>query len=379
MLVLSAITVIPGIAGIGYFGFANALPNRQSAAIMTAVCAAFALLGLGVFASSRKTKLVLSTDRILLVDLFSSREIRRSDVAGFRTIQNPRGTSYIVLLPVLAGVDKLRIPKIYPFDANFYNWLQTLPDLAVSEALELEHAVDNDAALGNSVEERRATAQRARLLGRTLTIVTFAVAAWTWFVGVPYRLLVAILVLLPWAGLALAAKYKGLFRIDSRNNDPHPSIGFALLLPGLVLALRVIYDLDLIGWQRPIAYSLMIDAAICIAAAKLDSSLMKARSSLIALALVSIAYGFGVAAEVNALFDRSQPQVFQALVTGKRISHGRSTSYHLQLSGWGPKPEGIEEMVSRRVNDITREGDLRCVWLRPGALGMSWYVVKPCR
>ena len=64
---------------------------------------------------------------------------------------------------------------------------------------------------------------------------------------------------------------------------------------------------------------------------------------------VDSSYGYGAGMQLNALLDGSTRQIFYVLVTGKHVSSGRSTSYHLQLAQWGPNTSGQDLMVPSSV------------------------------
>jgi hypothetical protein len=69
--------------------------------------------------------------------------------------------------------------------------------------------------------------------------------------------------------------------------------------------------------------------------------------------------------------------VYPAAVTGQRVSHGRSTSYYLTLSPWGPMTGAFETSVGRRLYNAVNLGDTVEVSLHSGWLHIPWYQVTP--
>jgi len=89
--------------------------------------------------------------------------------------------------------------------------------------------------------------------------------------------------------------------------------------------------------------------------------------------LVGIAYGYGVIVETNARFDRSTGIPYTAIVQNKQISSGRSTTYELELSPWGPKARTNELDVFSSTYKKIQTGQTVQLRLKMGALGVHWY------
>jgi hypothetical protein len=342
------------------------------------ISAIFLFLGVVLLVNLRKTRLVLRRDSVAMHDLFSTRELNRDEIKGFRIEVRSKGASSTVLVPRSGDRRKVNVPHIFDFDDSFYEWLEQFSDIGAEEAAAAQAEMENNSALGATPEERAESLKQARLSARTLSIAAVIVSIWGWFFPTPYRVVVFVLVAMPWLALALAMRYRGLFRVDQKQNDPHPSIALPFLFPGLVLAIRVLYDLHMIGWQKPLVVALFIDLLLCATAMKLDSTLA-AKKQIILLFLISIGYGFGAGLEANALLDRSPAQIYEAKVLSKRISRGKTTTYHLTLSAWGPLTHNDEVTVFRDFYESLQAGDTACVVSHQGALGMPWYVVRYCR
>jgi hypothetical protein len=99
---------------------------------------------------------------------------------------------------------------------------------------------------------------------------------------------------------------------------------------------------------------------------------------LILMAVIGAALGYGAPAVIDIRFDGAAPQPYRATVSSMFITHGKSTSYTLRLSPWGPKtqenPVSVASSFYRRVS----QGDQVCIALHPGALALPWYEVHLC-
>jgi hypothetical protein len=80
----------------------------------------------------------------------------------------------------------------------------------------------------------------------------------------------------------------------------------------------------------------------------------------------------------NTLLDESIGRTYSVGVRGKHTSHGRSTSYYLELEPWGPIDKPNRLSVSALAYTTTAIGDAVCVSLRDGALNAAWYRQVKC-
>jgi hypothetical protein len=211
-----------------------------------------------------------------------------------------------------------------------------------------------------------------KLAGK-LTVASTVVCCWAFFYPTPYIPAIVALIALPWVGIAILRRSNGLFRVDERRNDAHPTVAYALIFPSLILALRSLLDYNVL--QSAMAFFLYasIGGVLVFLAAKFDPTLWARKPTFAIFCAIGFAYGFGTVTEANALLDRSAGASYSAIVQGKHVNHSRRTSYHLELSPWGPetKPDDLE--VSRATYDPIECGDIVLLTLRRGAFGLNWY------
>jgi hypothetical protein len=178
--------------------------------------------------------------------------------------------------------------------------------------------------------------------------------------------------------IAITARSGGLFRLDTKKNDPHPSAAIPFIFPGFVLMLRVITDMHFLQWKSVLYVSLALACVLGYAALIADRSLRSRRANAVLIFVLGITYGMGAGMETNALLDRSKPTIYPAGVTDKRTISGRHTTYNLYLAPWGPKKDTDEVSVSRRFYDSVQTGDPVCIVLHDGAMKVPWYTVHHC-
>src|SRR5581483_9794093 len=117
--------------------------------------------------------------------------------------------------------------------------------------------------------------------------------------------------------------------------DPRADLVFILMIAGFGLIVNS-SRVSFVSF-KPLLYVIVPVCAIYLAA--LMSAARKGASrpgTWIALLFFAGMYSFGLGAALDTLGDRGQAQTYAAQVVGKHVSHGRSTSYSLTLSAWGP-------------------------------------------
>jgi hypothetical protein len=338
----------------------------------------FVLLSTALILSIFRSRVTLRVDRIELRGLVKTRTLLRDDILGRRLVRPHNSPPILVLVPRNVSQKQMKIGLIYNFDAAFQDWTAFLPDLDEQDLRANRQEIMSNPALGITPNDRTDALQRAQRFSRFLMALTFVAGAWAWIDPRPYRLVISLLGLLPWVAVVITARSAGLFRIDQKPNDPHPSVAIPFLLPGAVLMLRVIHDMNSVEWIGPFCLSIALAGFLTAAAIMSDRSLRSRVITGLLIFVFSMSYGYGAGMEANALLDRSAASVYAVRVTDKRESSGRSTTFYLNLAPWGPMHKGNKVSVSPRFYRSVKAGDTVCVALRPGALHLPWYIVSAC-
>jgi len=378
LLIVSLLLGGFSVAGVWYFGTMHEVHSVRGAVLFVGICIAFLLLSSLLVAVLFLSRVILSPDSIESRELFSRGKLSRDEILGRRLQENPRGPASLVLVPRDSSAKRLKFATFYNFDETFWGWVESLPDLDEKDKRATQQEIFENAEIGATREDRLSAAKEAKRVATFLTVVACATGAWGWFYPQPYWLLVVLLVLLPWIAVAITMHSGGLFRIDSKKNDPHPTVAVPFLLPGCVLALRAINDVNLLGWRAATYASFFVGFVLAATAIIADRSLRTQKGAMVGILLLSIFYGYGASVETNTILDRSATTVFSAQVVRKEVVSGKRTSYNLYLSPWGPEREQNEVSVSQRWYESLQPGDAVCPALREGALHIRWYTVRPC-
>jgi hypothetical protein len=337
------------------------------------------LAGFGIYALAGATveRLVLYEDAVEFVGLIKGkRRVRRNEIVGLRMIPTQHG--YKVLVLELAGGKKpVKQEWTYETDPVLDAWLAGTRNLEVEDRAKAEAELLRSPALGGNEAERARGLARARKVARVLRIVTLAICAWGWVYPRPYVPAIIALGVLPLVGLLALVVGPRLCAVDDGTRmSPRMAFFFAVIGPGLVLAMRSIRDVNVLDW-KPLLLAALIGGlviAVVIAMGERSDSKLVPRRKLLALVVLTplvTCYPWGALSLGNALLDHERPEVFRVAVRNK-------SAKYLDLDPWGPVTERKTVEVGRRLHDDVSVGEVLCVGLFPGAIGAHWYVVRRC-
>ncbi|TBR35827.1 MULTISPECIES: hypothetical protein [Dyella] len=323
-----------------------------------------------------KTRLVLSADAIELRGLLSTRRMARGDIVGFR----PGSQSATCFLIGKHG-KSFDVPGDIPLDDRFAAWMGELPNLTALEQQAVLEQVRADTRLGIDPEQRMARLLQARRLAGALTWMSLGLVLWCLIYPWPYDLVVGLTIAWPWICIAIALGSRGLIRLDGKVGDPRPVLAVPMLMPALAIALRALFDVDLVNPGQAFVWGAIAGVPLGIVQwrATVLSSRMTARffGGLGYIALATC-YGAGALSLMNVRLDHRLPVVSPVTVSGKHISSGKHTTYQLDVSGWPGYPRGHRFTVSRVHYERARKGDALCAIEHAGALGMAWLDLGNC-
>ncbi len=373
------VAIVGGLAGAGAILFGSS-GTRPAVALIPLL---FLALGAYLTAAVRAERLVLYEDAIELVELGrGKRRVRRDEIAGLRVVPLQHGYRQLVFVRG-AGRKPLKFTWVHETDAVLEAWLHAIPDLDAEERARAEAELLRSPTLGADEAERARNLTRARMLARVLNGISLAACAWGWLYPRPYPAAVVALGVLPLVGLALAVGGRGRYAFAPSRSEPRPSLTMTVVIPGWVLALRAMLDVNVLDWKPLFVGAVVGGLALAVGVEITEREQPRKRwvraVGFVAFASMMSVYPWGALTLSNALLDRGAPEVFRVAVRGKHVSGGKHTSWNLELDPWGPVTDGKDVDVGPRLYGTVSTGGRVCVALHPGALGARWYVVRRCR
>jgi hypothetical protein len=365
---------------IGAIPFLLAELDRTSAGsgVLLALCVGLGLLGLYLLAAAFFYRVILQADSIEVFEIYRRRRLARGEIEGRSHFANALGPSGWVLVPKPGFGGKIKLSMYLKTDKNFLAWIRLLPDLDLAKKRAAEQEKTEAIAALKERGFSQLTIQRLRRAASGLNWVVYGLGLVSFFMRDPDHVLTWALVVLPWLGILLVAHFTPYYRFGGPRGSSQPDLSLVLILPGAFLMLHALRGVSPVGWEKPLMLT-VLGSVILVGVAFWCDPWLKKHLGIAALVLtLCCGYGYGAGLEVNALLDRSAPQTYSVIITGKHVSHGKSTSYHLQLAPWGPEASGQDLMVSYSQYVATKTGDTVCMLLRAGALGVAWSELGGC-
>jgi hypothetical protein len=316
------------------------------------------------------------------VEIHSLRDVKRvpfDSIKGCRIIRDRRLGKSIILVTDNPELKEVRLPSRLNEDTAFSNWVALLPDMDKADFRASEAAIIGSGSDWLAPEERKKKLSGARRNAITLTVFGGAVFFWGCMAQETLFIAAWILAAIPWMAMALAATERSHYALWFKRNDPRGPLGLAIALPGLLLAARILAGVDVLDWKDVHAFVLIFVALMALAVTGLDSSIRNP-AAIVLLVLALVPYGYGTLELLDIAADESAGQTYQTEVLDKYSTSGGhgSHTYTLTLGPWGPVRHNETRDVLWPLYNSLSKGDIACVRLHDGYLGLPWYKVSAC-
>lgn len=347
--------------------------DRTFSLMMTPLFVAF---GVFMLAQVLRARLVIQGTQIEVRNAFRERVANLGEIEGFRTISTRNG-SYTQLC-LKDGRGTISIPNTFDTDEAYREWLHRVPDLDQRDRQALLDEISQQADLGATPEERLGALATAKTWGIFTLVVSVVAAVTLNFADESLHLISAlVLILMPLVVIMLVWRSPLLYAVSKPKADPRAELGFVLIVAafGLFIRNRGVHLVSL----QPLLWIMGLITVAYIAG--FWGSIRANRSvwgNLVGVLFFAGLYSYGFVVLANTLTDQSQATRYTASVIGKHTSSGRSTSYILELSPWGPIANSNQLSVSSTLYYKTTVGDQVCLDLHSGSLNAPWYRHVSC-
>ncbi|SMB96159.1 hypothetical protein SAMN00120144_0551 [Hymenobacter roseosalivarius DSM 11622] len=322
-----------------------------------------------------KAKHIITTDMLIYAGIFRRKELPLANIKGYRIDQH-----YIRIFPDSAVDPKIQIGYTSEDYAGLQEWFaDRYPDLDVLEQEQEAAQALEEHDLGRTPTERQETLKKARRTAKWLNIIGGIVAAWLLLRPQPYQWAIAVGLVVPLLAMAALWIHQGAIRFDEKKNSAYPGVTTAIIGPPLLLLMRVVLDFEVLDY-RPLwpqaAVVAVIGILILLGGSRDFLFRDKSRISLLIATLFTAAiYGFAATLSYNCTFDEGQATIYEAKVLSKRTSSGKTTTYYLHVSPWGPRTSTDDVTVSRQYYQQVKVGKEIEIHSMPGQLNVPWFTV----
>lgn len=362
-----------GLAVVIARNLATPNPANPFPALMT-----IPFLGIGAFliAWPLRARIALHGTRIEVRGLLQERSADVSEIEGRRTVQSRNG-SYTKLY-LKQGAGTVNYSNSFALDDDFRAWLQQVPDLDKRDREALLDEISHEQELGATPEERLGKLASAKTWGVFLTIVSIASAAALLFPEAVLRGPAAIvLAATPVAAYVLVQRSPLLYAVFKQKADPRAELSIALVVSGVGLLLSVTGQ-HFVSVQPLLVLMVPAGLAYFFGFQSVCRQSSQKPGNLLGLLFIAGLYGAGFGMMADTIADRAPATTYSADVLSKHVSRGRSTSYYLELSPWGPMTTPNQVSVPAHTYGSLQAGDEVCLALHPGSVRAPWYQLIEC-
>ncbi len=362
---------------LGFCFMAEQIFAQQNSVGLAAMMLLFSAVGLYLLALALRSRLVIDGTRIEIRGALKESSADLSQIEGCRTFTTRNGT--YTVLHLKEDRRKITITHSFATDDDYRAWFRQITDLDKRDRDAVLAEISQDQELGATPEERLNALKQAKTRGIIATVIAIAAALAVNLGPANVTLLSAVvLALAPVAVWMLAQRSPLLYVTFKKKADPRVDLGFVLLVAGGGLTF-LISDLEFVSMQ-PLLYLIIPVALVYLAAffSTIRKNSTNITAAIIVMLLAGGSYSFGLAIAADSLLDHSKASTYIVPVTGKHSSHGRSTTYYLNLAPWGPVDHPNNISVAATMYRETSIGDQICLGLHPGQLHAPWYQLVDC-
>lgn len=364
---------VAAMLGFGIFLIADFQSFKDPVAGIVVSILLFAgaiLLAMYIF----KRQILLTENEITVRGAFGTKQIMFSEAKGFRV-----GDKAIFIYPLDDSRKKITI--------NDYTAISKDDDLIEQLDIKLrnldredyqreEAVILQDAELGFTEDERAAKLSKWRTINTVYSLIAIGLLIAVFFDLINHIAFSWLLLVYPAAGILLMLLSNGLVRLYTNRISPYPSAFFGLFMSCIPLVIQQLEVGKILEFSKVWP---LVGTAAAILAVLLSLIVVKqqqAFSKQIAFILIfAAAYGFGAVVQVNFILDDTQPKVYEASITDHYIKRGKSTTYHIVITAWGPQQEDDDITVPESFYDQVDVGSKVHLNLKPGKLNIPWYYV----
>ena len=215
-----------------------------------------------------------------------------------------------------------------------------------------------------------------------------AIGIGLWFIiyPKPYIFLFSVLLVMPVMGLVLNGFQKpsiaSLVEITKdKGGDNDYDVADFIDLPAWIIGVRILMDFEFESYFSvliPGTIAFIIMLVILFSTHKLIQQSPKNKFWIYSSLIFNIwLYSFAATYGVNCVYDRSDPEVYDAEVVSKHINRGRKhTSYYVRVTPWGHHYDAEDIKVSKEQYHELEQGDAIKIDLKKGLFNIPWYYIE---
>ena len=323
----------------------------------------FCLLGI------YKSRYELDDKSITAKGIIKQETLVFNDIKGYI----PAGTTYF-LIPKNKKVKKFGIITYVENSNELIAWVaENFQDLNAKAREEAEEIILTNKKFGETNYHREQKLKIAKRFTFIFNTIAFILAILGFFYPHPYKFIITLLIIFPLFAILLPLITKGLIRFTTGVIGANPLTFPAYLGASSALLIRAILDSRLVEFTATIIPFLFVSLIIFALIFIYEKNYSKKLIDILIIFPFAMFYGYGLTDQTNYLLDKSEPQLFEAIILEKE--ENKYFSY-VKVTEWGPITTENEIKIIKSKFDTIQKGDTITIVVKKGALKIPWYYVQ---
>lgn len=360
---------------VGPWLFVPILSSGSRGTVIFFVCWSVVWITGGVlaFLEGIRWKLIVDEYSLELTNLFRKRTVNLDDIKGYREVKNG-----IFLIPHNETEKRVTISMYASNSEELRSWIAArFPNLDIADQEAAHAEMLSDQLLGENEAQRETRFANYKLIARVLAVVSYIL-----MFAVGFRQDVMLLaVFIPFICFWLMLHTHGRIMFELEKGKGSSSLSLALIISCATVGINAGLNTPaLVSWHPLIPYFLIAAAVVFVPfvyTLRKYGNLKRKHYWTMALFGIISALPFGIGCGIYANFhlNRAASDVYSTSVSGKRVSHGKHTSYYITFPPVGPLQQQTDFSVGKYHYEAYRTGDTIKVVFGKGGLGAVWYTV----
>ena len=347
------------------------LGDKTNGALLAIFALLLSLLAVFVIINQLKSKLIVSADRIVKINLWGEKELSTANVKGVRIEEK-----YLVIEPVSPNYARIVINnyKDYNDDGVLTAWLtQNFTDLDASDLEDQSERILSDTTLGATEQEREQKLANAKTIALVYNIA--GVASGLWMMFTDYKISLITSLAFPLLAIVLMASNKLIRFVSSAKRSIYPYILIGFMMNSMFIVGKAVRVFDIYHFHLALIPALALCAAVV--ALLVITGINKAipvTAQVLIMTFVGAIYSLGTILQVNCVFDDSTAVAKQTVMFDKYSDYNKGRHYHFRLSTLGEQPaDSLNSEVSLTRYNRFNVGDTIPIYVKKGKLNIPWY------
>lgn len=332
------------------------------------------LVGIYLVGLALRSRLIIDRAYIEVRGVLREQTAELNEVEGYRTISTRNGSFWRLQLK---NGRTISIQKWFDCD-ELRAWFQQLTDFDERDRNELLDEIKQAPDLGATPEERLNALKQAKQVNIALSVLAIVAGLVSLVYQGSVRLIAAVvLALVPVMALYLLKSDPLLYAVGKPKRDPRTDLTVAVFVSGFGLMLAGV-AVHFASYKPLLEWGTLVAAAYIFAFSAFTQKGPRVPAFLLIMFIYGGMYSSGLVMTADTLLDHAPSTTYATSVVGEHETHGRSTSYFLDLAPWGPFTGPNKLSVSRSEYSRAPIGKAICLELHPGYLHAPWYTRVEC-